>query len=268
MKCFICKNNKVNLLLKPYRGRAIFRCNNCTNAFTYPQPQIDYERKHFNLKSAEEEWEYKLYARSILDFLTESIKKGRLLDVGCGSGYLIEEANKSSFQGEGLDPSKETVEFCQRRNLEVKYGFLQEKYYPPETFDVVVASHVLEHVVDPGKFLLICRKILKRGSYLCLAQTNYTGTIPSLYGRFWEGWVPSEHLVHFSSDGIKFLLGQTGFKVERIKIVPLGYHPYFKIENLSTIVGSIYYSINYLISRFKLWPNFIGDQMYILAKKN
>lgn len=267
MKCFICKNEKVNLLLKPYRGGTIFRCGRCTNAFTCPQPQIDYQKKQFNLESLEEEWKYQSYAKALLDFLTEKIKKGRLLDVGCGGGYLIEEAVKRGFLGEGLDPSKEVVEFCQRRNLKVKYGFLQQKYYPVETFDVIVASHVLEHVVDPDKFLFICRKILRRGGFLCLAQTNYTGTIPCLYGRFWEGWVSTEHFVHFSPSGIQFLLKKTGFKVKKIRIVPLGYSLRLKIENLSTIVGSIYYSINYLISRFKLWPNFIGDQMYILARK-
>ncbi len=267
MKCFICRNDKVNLLLKPYRGGTIYRCNVCTNAFTYPQPQIDYERKLFNIETKDEK-EYKSYAKPIIDFLTERINKGRLLDVGCGSGYLIEEAVKRGFQGEGLDPSHETVEYCQRRSLKVKCGFLREKHYPKETFDVVVASHVLEHVADPDKFLFICRNILKRGGFICLAQTNYKGTIPCLYGRFWEGWVPKEHFVHFNPSGIKFLLKKTGFKVEKIKVVPLGYHPYLKMENLSTIAGSIYYSVNYLISRFKLWPHFLGDQMYILAIKN
>ncbi len=267
MKCFICKHDQVNLLLKPYRGRTVFRCNKCTNAFTYPQPQIDYEKKQFNLESLEEEREYKSYAQPLLEFLTESIKKGRLLDVGCGSGYLIEEAIKYGFNAEGLDPSRQAVKFCHKRNLKVKYGFLQKKYYPLEAFDILVAAHVLEHVTDPDKFLFICRKILKPSGYLCLAQTNYTGTIPCLYGRFWEGWVSNEHLVHFSPSGIKFLLKKNGFKVKKIKIVPLGYHPYFNIENLSTIAGSIYYSISYLISRFKFWPNFRGDQMYILASK-
>lgn len=267
MKCFICKNEKVKFWLKPYRGGTIYRCKNCTNAFTYPQPKIDYEEKQFFLKSKEEEWEYKSYAKPLLVFIRGSIKKGRLLDVGCGGGYLVEEAIKKGFQAEGLDPSKEAVEFCKRRNLKVKEGFLQEKYYPEEFFDVVVSSHVLEHVADPIKFLFICRKILKRGGFLCFAQTNYTGTIPSLYGRFWEGWVPSEHFVHFSPSGIQFLLKKTGFKVEEVKVVPLGYHLCVKIKNLSTIVGSLYYSISFLISRFKLWPNFTGDQMYILATR-
>ncbi len=267
MKCFICKNDQVSPLLKPYRGGTIFRCNKCTNAFTYPNPRINYKKRQFLLKSRGEKWEYRSYARPIIDFLSESVPRGRLLDVGCGSGYLIEEAIGHGFQGEGLDPSKEAVEFCQRRNLKVKCGFLQEKYYPAGTFDVVVASHVLEHVADPERFLHICRKLLKRGGVLCLTQTNYTGTIPCLYGRFWEGFVPNEHFVHFSPSGIQFLLMKTGFKIKKIKILPLGYHPYFNIENLSTIAASIYYSISYLISRFKLWPNFTGDQMYILASK-
>src|SRR3989338_7191752 len=155
--------------------------------------------------------------KCFIDFLPGSINKGRLLDVGCGSGYLIEEAVKRGFQGEGLDPSHETVEYCQRRSLKVKCGFLQEKYYPLETFDVVIASHVLEHVADPDRFLFICRNILKQGGFLCLAQTNYTGSIPFLYGRFWEGLVPNEHFVHFSLSGIQFLLKKTGFKVEKIK---------------------------------------------------
>lgn len=267
MKCFICKEAKVKFLLKPYRGGTIFRCNNCGNAFTDPQPQIDYERKSFKLNSCQEEREYKSYAKSLLDFLTGYIKKGRLLDVGCGSGYLISEAVKRGFQGEGLDPSKESVKFCQSRKLKVKCGFIQEKYYPAETFDVVVSSHVLEHVEDPNKFLFICRKILKPGGFLCLAQTNYTGTLPYLYGRYWEGWVPSEHFIHYSPSGIEFFLEKNGFQAEKIKTLPLGYHLFINAQNFSTILGSIYYSISYLISRFKLWPNFIGDQMYILASK-
>lgn len=266
MKCFICNNDKVHLLLKPYRGGTVFKCDNCSNAFTYPQPQIDYQKKQYNFKS-KEEWEYKSYAQPVLDFLLGSIKKGRLLDIGCGSGYLLEETVRYGFQGEGLDPSKEAVKFCVKRNLKVKHGFLREKYYSPETFNVIIASHVLEHAADPDRFLFICRKILKRGGFLCLAQTNYLGTIPCLYGRFWEGWVPDEHFAHFSPSGIQFLLKKAGFNIKKIKVVPLGYHLRFILGNFSTIAGNIYYSMNYLISLFRLLPFFSGDQMYILAGK-
>ncbi len=267
MKCFICKSNNINFLLKPHRRGSIFRCNNCCNAFTYPSPQIDYERKQFNLKSEEEKREYISYAQQLINFLMERIKKGSLLDIGCGSGYLIEEANKLGFQGEGLDPSYEAVKFCQRRNLEVRYGLLEEKYYPSETYDIVVASHVLEHVSDPIKFLNICRKILKKNGYLCLAQTNYTGMIPFVYGRYWEGWVPNEHLAHFSPFGIQFLLKKSGFKVKKIKILPLGFHLRFKLGDFSTLANDLYYSISYILSHFTLIPFIHGDQMYILARK-
>lgn len=267
MRCTVCNSDEVKFLVKPNRGGSVFKCNKCFNAFTYPPPKINYERKQFILKSEDEKFEYILYAQSLINFFTESIRKGKLLDIGCGSGYLIEEAKKRGFQGEGLDPSYKAVKFCQRRNLKVWYGLLEEKYYPSESFDIVIASHVLEHVSDPIKFLNICRKILKKNGYLCLAQTNYTGMIPFVYGRYWEGWVPNEHFVHFCPFGIQFLLNKSGFEVKKIKTLPLGYHLCFKLGDFSTLANNLYYSISYILSHFTLIPFIHGDQMYILAGK-
>lgn len=268
MKCYICQSHKVRHLLNPYRGGAIFQCEKCTNAFTYPSPNVNYKKLKFCLESKAEEEELGSYAKPIVEFIRKFRKKGKLLDIGCGSGFLIEEALKYGFETSGIEPSLSAVSYCRQRSLPVKHGYLDGKCYPRESFDIIVASHVLEHVDKSNEFLSFCRKILKSNGILCLSQTNYTGTIPRILGRFWEGWVQSEHLVHFSPRGIQFLLNKAGFRLVKIKIIPLGYHLRFKLGNLSTMIGNIYYSLNYLLSKLATLPIFAGDQMYILASKS
>lgn len=268
MLCSICQNAQLYYLFSPYRGREIYVCSKCTNAITYPSPKLNYLKYNFLPETDKNQVDYRRYARQIMEYISQKTKRGKLLDVGCGGGYLIEEAINSGFKAEGVDPSRQAVNFCRQKNLKVTWGFLERLKYPAGSFDIVVVSHVLEHVKNQYHFLHIIRKILKKNGFLYLSQTNYTGTIPKLYGRFWEGWMPKEHFVHFSPQGIKYLLEHANLRVLDIKILPLGYMLKWQWGNLSIVANNLYNSISFIISKFRLGFPFIGDQMYILAKKD
>lgn len=265
VKCFICGSDNTQFLLHPRRGRSIYRCLVCTNAFTVPTPKVAYDADTFFLGAQHDEQLFRSYAAPIVSFFSHYVHRGKVLDVGAGGGFLIEESIRRGFTAEGIEPSRKAVTYCLRRKLRVKQGYFRDGIYKAGSFDVVVMSHVLEHVDEPGKFLRAAKSVLRSGGIVCLSQTNYTGTIPRLYQRYWEGWVPNQHCVHFSPAGISHLLSANGFTVTSIKILPLGYIPLWRWGGVSTIANNMYNCASWLISVFRIGFPFVGDQMYVVA---
>src|SRR3989344_7601270 len=108
-KCPLCGSNEIRFLVKPYRGGSIYVCGSCGNATTYPLPVVSYlEDSFFDIQTSEFAT-YRMYAAQILDFISKRIRKGSLLDVGTGSGFLVEEAQKRGFIAMGIDPSAPAV---------------------------------------------------------------------------------------------------------------------------------------------------------------
>lgn len=267
MKCPICSRSQYKHCLFPRRGGEIYICSNCINAYTIPVPAVEYTHDSFFQAAEDQEKLFRSYAKPIIQFIKSVKPGGRLLDIGTGGGYLMEEAKGQGFDPYGIEPSSGAVLFCKKRKLKVKKGYFKDGMFPQRYFDVIVASHVLEHVPNPQKFLKSASKILKDDGVLCLSQTNYTGTIPKLYGRFWEGWVPDQHFVHFSPVGIEFLLKKTGYSLCKIKLIPLGYFFRLGFKNLPDIANTLYSNMSFIISKLKIGFPFVPDQLYVLAKK-
>ena len=256
VRCNICNSSVLRRWLNLPSGHAIYVCQRCTNAATIPEPNQVYDRDEFFIHAQSNEALSRSHMTPIVNFIKEHIAAGRLLDVGTGSGLLVEEALKLGFEAEGIDPSQGAVRFCTNRGLRVKHGYLQHDSYSPHLFDVIVLSQVIEHMKEPGRLLETAQVFLKPGGMICLSQTNYQGTIPRLLGQRWQAWVPEQHFVHFSPQGIRFLLDRTGFRLIELRLLPLGY--VFSKRRF-------FYSLGFFISKLRLGFPFVGDQMYILA---
>ena len=143
-------------------------------------------------------------------------KRGRLLDVGAGSGWLIENMSALGWEAEGLDFDAHAVELARARGLTVHQGGLLEAGFEPESFDAVTMSHNIEHVHDPVAWLAEVRRILRPGGRLALATPN-TGSY--LHRRFREHWFPLEpprHLHLFNRQSLDAVLRKAGFTQHRL----------------------------------------------------
>lgn len=88
----------------------------------------------------------------------------KILDFGCGTGVLQEEfEDKFNVEAYGLDTSKKAIEYCRRRGLKRAKVFEGKKIpFQKETFDLVTAIDVLEHIEDDVKTLDEIKRILKK----------------------------------------------------------------------------------------------------------
>jgi 2-polyprenyl-3-methyl-5-hydroxy-6-metoxy-1,4-benzoquinol methylase len=99
---------------------------------------------------------------------------GRVLDVGCSSGYLARPlvAAGATVVGVELDPAaaEEARTVCE----EVVVGDVESLELPfdPASFDVVLCGDVVEHLRDPGAALARLRPLLRRGGRLVLTTPN------------------------------------------------------------------------------------------------
>src|SRR6185295_8228557 len=111
--------------------------------------------------------------------------RGKLLDVGCATGVLVEAAGKRGWTAIGVDISTFADTQCHHRGLDVRQGDLLTAELPHEHFDVVVLDDTIEHLCDPGRALAAIRDTLRPGGLVTLNTPNDGGWLRRLMGRHW-----------------------------------------------------------------------------------
>lgn len=207
--------------------------------------------------------------------------KGRVLDVGCGTGETLQELRRLGWEAEGVDFDVKAAETARRSyGLTVRLGTLGEQEYPSNYFDAVGMSHVIEHVHDPVKLLAECRRILKPGGRLIVATPNVDSFGHRRFGTSWSSLVAPSHLCLFSSKTLAETALKAGFasiqvrtsvrgaygvaiESQRIKKARanVGQPPGSVLEKLR---GHLYQYAESAILRFK--PD-TGEELLMVARK-
>lgn len=144
-------------------------------------------------------------------------KTGRMLDVGCGGGVFLRRMRKAGWIVVGTEPDvKAAARLATREGFPV-YGALEDLVRSGEqNFDVIVLSHVIEHLPDPTPTLAMLRTLLNAGGRLMLTTPNALSLGSRLFGATWRGLEPPRHFNVFSPDSLCQALSQAGLHVERI----------------------------------------------------
>lgn len=144
------------------------------------------------------------------------IKKGKILDVGCGSGQFLNLLKKYDWEVYGVEISPKAVEEVNNLGLNIFIGELVDAKYPQRYFDTVVVNQVLEHTYDPKELLKESNRILKQNGLLILGVPNIDSYESKIFEEYWSPLDVPRHLHHFSMDSLESMLEKTGFAVERI----------------------------------------------------
>jgi len=139
----------------------------------------------------------------------------RALDVGCATGALLAALRDSGWEPQGVDISEAQAEYGKARfGLPIYAGSLKAAAFRPESFDLVHASHLIEHLNSPSSFLDEAARILAPGGLLALTTPNVDGFQARLLGSRWRSAI-YDHLYLFSLRTLRELLEARGFVVMR-----------------------------------------------------
>ena len=95
-------------------------------------------------------------------------KKGKVLDIGCGTGTMTAMFYKDGFDIIGIDISKEMVEIASNKCSEIKYSILDiQKEYLKENFDYIICNFdTVNYLESIEKFINHCSIMQNKGAYL------------------------------------------------------------------------------------------------------
>jgi 2-polyprenyl-3-methyl-5-hydroxy-6-metoxy-1,4-benzoquinol methylase len=154
------------------------------------------------------------------------IVSGKLLEVGCAYGFLLQEAEED-FSVYGVEISDAAVAFCHSRGLEnVFAGVITEDLLEKVGFvDVVILLDVIEHLKEPNEVMELLVKHLRPGGVLLFTTGDWGSPIAKIMRTSWRLMTPPQHLWYFTRASVAALLGHLGLEIIDIrhptKIVPV-----------------------------------------------
>ena len=99
--------------------------------------------------------------QSLVEKISTTLKTQRILDVGCGTGANLKML-AAYGKAEGVDISPQAVDFCHERGLDsVKLGAIEQLPYESDSFELVTALDVIEHLDDDIAGLREMRRVLR-----------------------------------------------------------------------------------------------------------
>lgn len=169
-------------------------------------------------------------ARNVLALLGAGRVAGaRVLDVGCGYGWFLEEARDAGAEPEGVEPDEAVARVARSTGLPVHVGYFPDAIRQAGAFDVVTFNDVLEHIPDVRGALEALRAILRPHGTLVVSIPNARGLayrvacslrrigVQGPYERLWQRELPSPHLHYFSPAALTALVESCGFIVESVQ---------------------------------------------------
>lgn len=157
------------------------------------------------------------------DRLTEFIPKGaqRVLDLGCGDGYLSVMLAERGHRVTALDLSQNRLDkFTDRAR---RLGIKQVRASATDTgleagsFDAIVSSEVLEHLPDPRAMLSEAHRLLAAGGLLALCVPNEERILRISCPHCRERFSVTGHIHAFSGESLAALLREAGFEPVRTR---------------------------------------------------
>jgi SAM-dependent methyltransferase len=142
------------------------------------------------------------------------IGQGRLLDVGCASGKFLRQMTAVGWMCAGIELDPDAAARAQEVTPDVFIGDPIDAPFAPESFDLITAFHVLEHLPDPLGVLRRMLAWLAPGGAAIVEVPNVGGVGGRLFGRYWSGLDMPRHLVHFTPATMAALIERAGGRVE------------------------------------------------------
>jgi 2-polyprenyl-3-methyl-5-hydroxy-6-metoxy-1,4-benzoquinol methylase len=139
---------------------------------------------------------------------------GRVLDVGCGRGVLLQEFRRRGWEVQGTELSAQAASYARQTfQIPVEIGTLETLHFPANHFDAIALWHVLEHVTNPRALLTEINRILKPDGVLLVAVPNFGSLEARVTKDKWFHLDVPRHVTHFSQATLEGALNRSGFEV-------------------------------------------------------
>lgn len=149
-------------------------------------------------------------------------QKGKLLDIGAGTGDFLVVAKANGWNVTGIEPSEKAKDIAKAKGVSFAESLAGIE---DNSFDAVTLWHVLEHVPDVEKQISELKRIIKPDGVIVVAVPNFKSYDAKHYGSYWAAYDVPRHLWHFSKTAMQQLFGVQGMDV--VKILPMVFDSFY-----------------------------------------
>jgi len=258
--CPLCRSEEREFPFELAEGYRVARCQHCRTHYLYPrlteeEMQLVYQDPSYyqggdsgyaDTSYFDQESALRATFRSLLRNLQKrGMTGGDLLEIGCGYGYLLEEARPYFQRRVGTECSPDAAAQARKTGADVFVGGIEELAHDA-LFDCALAIQVIEHIYDPVRFMKQLVAHLKPGGYVVLATPDIGGALRKLMGRSWPSFKVPEHVLYFDFQSLQKLMGAAG-------LVNIARLPYPHAFPFGLIAAKFGLSLPGAFARINLW---------------
>ena len=236
VSCNFCGADDAEILFEAGTAQLnrIVRCRHCS--LMYSNPRIrpadqelikDYDpgvtsnaAEYNNCRYHKEEMQVRDYVRTRRYLGRLYPQRGRLMEIGCGMGFLLKTFSKDGWDVVGVEPDRGFCQFIeQHHGLKALPTILEDSDIPEASVDVVVFLHVIEHLPDPLSTLRAIHRVLKPGGHLVIETPRYDSLMFKLLGRRERSLSCNGHIYFFTTETLRKLYEKAGFRAGQLRYV-------------------------------------------------
>jgi 2-polyprenyl-3-methyl-5-hydroxy-6-metoxy-1,4-benzoquinol methylase len=235
--CYLCGADDAKTIVTK-RGRTVVQCRHCGLIYTDPRPKNEtlfnevydvtdkYRRKTERVTKPGRLITYRRFLKKVAPFR----KTNRILEIGSGFGYFLNEAKEQGWQPLGVEISPFSTDYARKTyGVECLTGTLEEHFETlkqQEPFDVVALWNVFEHLPDPVASMKMFRELLRPGGAVVIKvpDARVLTLKPNLLQRLWlnlyiHRFFPLHahmHIVHLTPESFGELARSTGYDMPQV----------------------------------------------------
>lgn len=216
--CIICKSPQLKTLAG-FEKAHLCKCLNCGLVFSKKIPsdqELTNYYQNYGINSYLSPLTIKRY-NELLDQLEPYRKTNKILDIGCGIGFFLEEAKKRSWEVYGTELSEKSVEVCVQKGINVIEGILNPTNYKSEMFDVIMSFEVIEHINNPISELKNINSILRKDGLVYVTTPNFNSLLRHRLKAAYNIITYPEHLTYYTPKTLSKAFSNAGFKKLQIE---------------------------------------------------
>lgn len=236
VRCNLCGADDAETLFEAGAAQVnrIVRCRRCSLMYSSPRtrpadehivklhdPELVREAETYDPgRYDKERTQVRDYYNTLAYLSSHCPERGTLVEVGCGTGFLLRKFHEDGWDVVGVEPDKGLCDFVERRQgLRAIPTTLERANIKAASVDVVVMLHVIEHLSDPLGTLGEIHRILKPGGYLVLETPRYDSLMFALLGRRERSLSCDGHIYFFTTHTLRALYEKAGFAKRQLSLV-------------------------------------------------
>lgn len=217
-QCLICKSKKLHQL-KGFKKDHLVKCDACGFVFSERIPTQQELTEHYEGYGRNDYLSPITIKRynELLDSFEPYRKTNKILDVGCGIGYFLEEAKKRGWEVHGTEYTDEAVKICSNKGIQIEQGVLDPSNYEQGSFDIITSFEVIEHIYNPQEELTNFHSLLRKGGLVYVTTPNFNSLLRYRLKADYNVICYPEHLSYYTPKTIRKVFKAAGFRSQKVE---------------------------------------------------